>query len=140
MRNKDINITSFVPMRPGKTHILHYENPAPLRLAVEGECPGCKSRGPERLALPVETSSSPSLLLPMATVASMASFLPFIFAILHCGSDTNSPDFTGLGHSLQQNCHASHSHSSGIFRPPTLLNNWLQIWEFKVQFTRWPIL
>lgn len=76
-------------MRPGKTHIFYYQNPAPLRLAVEGECPGCKIRGPERLVLPVETSSSPPLLLPMATMGSMASFLPFIFAILQCGSNNN---------------------------------------------------
>lgn len=37
-------------------------------------------------------------------------FLSFVSAILQCGSDTASPDSTGEGHSLQQNCHPSRSH------------------------------
>lgn len=96
LRNEDINATSFAPVRPGKTHTLYSPNSDLLKLAVEGECPGCKSRwGPERFSLPLETSSSPLLLSSITTWESMVSFLPFISAILQCSCDTKYPDSTG---------------------------------------------
>lgn len=120
LRNKVMNVTSFVPMGPVEICILRYCSPTLMTLAVEGHVSVVRTGEVCKSPLCPWRSSHLQHLLPWQPRRSVTSSLALTPAFLQCHYHPNYP---GLGQSPQAIFTASNkttfvSHASHKFRGP----------------------